>query len=227
MKSATIVFTGQQKCEVVEEQVSNPSPHDVLVHTVVSLTSTGTESFCYRGVFDTGTGWSNWVNYPFYPGYSAVGEITEVGSNVSSLKVGDRVYTGANHKEYHLTRPENVVRLPDNVSCEAAAWSTLATITQTVVRRAEHAMGDTAVVIGLGPLGQLVTQYLRTIGLGDILVIDYPNVWQPQLDSALQQLLTVWLQTQVILCLNRQKGNWLTWYMTSPDTGKCFQQPCR
>ena len=172
MKSATIVFTGQQKCEVVEEQVSNPSPDDVLVRTVVSLTSTGTERFCYRGVFDTGTGWPNWVNYPFYPGYSAVGEITEVGSNVSSLKVGDRVYTGANHKEYHLTRPENVVRLPDKVSCEAAAWSTLATITQTVVRRAEHAMGDTAVVIGLGPLGQLVTQYLRTIGLGDILVID-------------------------------------------------------
>ena len=172
VKSTTIVFTDQQKCEVLDEQVSNPSPDDILVRTVVSLTSTGTESFCYRGVFDTGTGWSSWVNYPFYPGYSAVGEITEVGSNVSSLKIGDRVYTGANHKELHLTRPENVVRLPDTISYEAAAWSTLATITQTAVRRAEHTMGDTAVVIGLGPLGQLVTQYLRTIGLGDILVID-------------------------------------------------------
>ena len=132
MKSTTIVFTDQQKCEVLDEQVSNPSPDDILVRTVVSLTSTGTESFCYRGVFDTGTGWSSWVNYPFYPGYSAVGEIVEVGSNVSSLKVGDRVYTGANHKELHLTKPENVVRLPDTISYEAAAWSTLATITHCV-----------------------------------------------------------------------------------------------
>ena len=126
MKSTTIVFTSQQKCEVLDEEVSTPSQDDILVRTSVSLTSTGTESFCYRGVFDTDTGWSSWVNYPFYPGYSAVGEIQEVGSNISDLKVGDRVYTGANHKEYHLTKPANVIRLPDNVSFEEASWSTLA-----------------------------------------------------------------------------------------------------
>ena len=66
------------------------------MRTVVSLTSTGTESFCYRGVFDTDTGWSSWVNYPFYPGYSAVGEIVEVGSEVKDFSEGE-IVSGEGH----------------------------------------------------------------------------------------------------------------------------------
>jgi threonine dehydrogenase-like Zn-dependent dehydrogenase len=44
-------------------------------------------------------------------------------------------------------------------------------------------MGDTAVIIGLGPLGQLTTQYLKVMGLREILVIDQI---QPRLDRALE-----------------------------------------
>jgi threonine dehydrogenase-like Zn-dependent dehydrogenase len=44
-------------------------------------------------------------------------------------------------------------------------------------------MGDTAVVIGLGPLGQLIVQYLQVLGLREILAID---LIQPRLDRALK-----------------------------------------
>ena len=67
---------------------------------------------------------------------------------------------------------DQVVKVPMEVSDDEAVWSKLATITQTAVRQAEHAMGDTALVIGLGPIGQLVTQYLRLLGLSEILVVD-------------------------------------------------------
>jgi threonine dehydrogenase-like Zn-dependent dehydrogenase len=58
------------------------------------------------------------------------------------------------------------------VSDEEAAWFGLAAIVQNGVRRAEHTLGDSAVVIGLGPLGQLVTQYLRVLGCWNIIAVD-------------------------------------------------------
>jgi len=73
--------------------------------------------------------------------------------------------------------------LPEDISDEQAAWGPLAFITQTGVRHAEHVLGDTAVVIGLGPLGQLAVQYLRLMGLWEILAID-TDQWR--LDVALQ-----------------------------------------
>ena len=44
-------------------------------------------------------------------------------------------------------------------------------------------MGDTAVVIGLGPLGQLATQYLRVMGLREVLAID---MLRARLDIAIE-----------------------------------------
>ncbi len=172
MKSKTVVFTGKQRSQIIEDEISAPAPDEMLVRTTVSLISTGTECFCFRGEFDEDTVWSKWVKYPFYPGYSGVGEVMEVGGDISQFKKGDSVYTGGVHAEYQLVRPEGVIRLPEGITDEVASWSTLAFITQTAVRRAEHTMGDAAVVIGLGPLGQLVTQYLRIIGLRAILAVD-------------------------------------------------------
>src|SRR5690606_3592045 len=45
-------------------------------------------------------------------------------------------------------------------------------ITQVGVRQARHSLGDTVVVIGLGQLGQLVTQYARLGGAEQVIAID-------------------------------------------------------
>jgi 2-desacetyl-2-hydroxyethyl bacteriochlorophyllide A dehydrogenase len=184
MKSTAIVFTEPEKVELRQEDVLEPGADEVTIQTLVSLISTGTESFCYRGEFDAGTGWANWVKYPFYPGYSNVAKVIKVGREVTGLKEGDRIFSGLQHQQFATissTRPD-IVKLPDYADDENASWSTLSYITQTAVRRGEHVMGDTACVIGLGPLGQLVVQYLRILGLQEILVIDTA---QKRLDMAI------------------------------------------
>jgi 2-desacetyl-2-hydroxyethyl bacteriochlorophyllide A dehydrogenase len=172
MKTRSIVFTGVEKVEVVEEDVPALGAEQVLVRTTVSLISTGTEMFCFKAVFDPDTGWAKWVQYPFHTGYSTSTEVIGVGSKVTNLRKGDRVFTCGPHTEYQVIPPSAAIPVPEGVSDEAASWSALAGVTQTAVRRAEHALGDTAVVVGLGPLGQLVTQYLRVLGLKEILAID-------------------------------------------------------
>lgn len=185
MKSTSIAFTGPRRAELLQEDVPEPGPGQVTVQTLVSLISTGTESWCYRGEFDADTGWASWVKYPFYPGYSNVARVIKVGEGVAGLREGDRVFSMSNHRQLlNLSADSrNVIKLQDDISDEAAVWSKLATITQTGVRLGEHAMGDAAVVIGLGPIGQLVVQYLRALGLWEVLAIDTA---QARLDVALK-----------------------------------------
>ncbi len=174
MQSLSIVFTGPCRTEVWQEEVPAPAPGQVLLQTEVSLISTGTESWCYRGDFDADTGWASWVKYPFRPGYSNVARVVAAGEGVAGLREGDRVFAGLSHRQYSVASAQGggLIRLPEGAGSEDAAWAALAFITQTGVRRAEHSLGDTAAVIGLGPLGQLVTQYLRAAGLREVLAID-------------------------------------------------------
>ena len=100
MKSASIVFPEAQRCDVIDEEIGDPGPGEILLQTAVSLISTGTESWCYRGEFDAGTSWAGWVEYPFYPGYSNVGQVVKVGQQVSEFAEGDRVFSIINHRQF-------------------------------------------------------------------------------------------------------------------------------
>ena len=174
LKSKAVVFTGQRQVDLIETELPDPGRGEFTIQTLNTLMSMGTEMFCYRGESDPGSHWHGWVKYPFYPGYSCVGQAIKVGDDVDGLNEGDRVFCTLSHRQFANLRanPVGITKIPDEVTNEEAVWCKLATITQTAVRQAEHAMGDTAVVIGAGPIGQLVTQYLRVVGLRAVLLID-------------------------------------------------------
>ena len=184
MKSNAVVFTGSRQVSFAEIDVPDPEPKEFTLQTLVTLMSMGTEMLCYRGESDPGSHWHNWVKYPFYPAYSSVGQIIKVGDEVEGFHEGDRVYCSASHRQHVNVSSERqgIIKVPEDVSSDDAVWCTLATITQTAVRQGEHVMGDTAVVIGCGPIGQLVTQYLWVTGLRSVVVIDQI---QSRLDIAL------------------------------------------
>jgi polar amino acid transport system substrate-binding protein len=101
-------------------------------------------------------------------GYSAAGTVTEVGEGVSEFHPGDRVACAgvgyASHAEV-LAVPKNLcVRLPEPVSFDAAAFSTLGSIALQGVRLTEPTLGESVVVIGLGLIGQLAVQLLKANG---------------------------------------------------------------
>ena len=101
-------------------------------------------------------------------GYSAAGTVSEVGEGVTEFRQGDRVACAgvgyASHAEV-LAVPKNLcVRLPEQVSFDAAAFSTLGAIALQGVRLTEPTLGESVVVIGLGLIGQLAVQLLRANG---------------------------------------------------------------
>ena len=171
MESVNIVLTGKQQVELVREETPIAPEGGLLVRTRTSLISTGTECICYRSEMDEGSHWAGWVKYPFYLGYSNVGEVVELGAGVEGYALGDRVFSTASHRQYAQVGG-GAVKIPESVSDESAAWSKLATIAQTGVRRAELVMGARVVIVGAGPLGQLLCQYARVMGASEVLQVD-------------------------------------------------------
>jgi threonine dehydrogenase-like Zn-dependent dehydrogenase len=171
----SIVFPQRRLVEVADlptATVGDPGPGQLRCRAQTSLVSTGTESFCLDGEFDDGTFWQEWVQYPFHPGYSMAAVVEAVGPGVPGIAVGDRVATSTPHVELFLADAAEAVLVPPDVSDEQACWASLACTTQLGVRRAELVLGETAVVVGLGTLGQLVVQYLRLSGARRIIGVD-------------------------------------------------------
>ncbi|GCE10774.1 zinc-dependent alcohol dehydrogenase [Tengunoibacter tsumagoiensis] len=183
MDSLNIVFTGKDQVEVYEEPVRKPGARDILVQANYSLISTGTESICLSRNFDPGSHWDGWIKYPFHTGYSLVGRVIEKGAEVTNVEVGARVALRCEHKQYTVVSTDeiDIYHIPEGVAEEDATWFHIATIVQNGIRYAEHRLGDTVAVIGLGLLGQLVVQYARLLGARQIIAIDLA---EPRLEMA-------------------------------------------
>ena len=102
-------------------------------------------------------------------GYSLCGVVTEVGKGVEEFNVGQLVACAGNEQALHAENnfvPVNLcAAVPDGVAPEHAAFATVASIAMHGVRRAEVQLGETAAVIGLGLVGQLVVRLLVAAGV--------------------------------------------------------------
>jgi predicted dehydrogenase/threonine dehydrogenase-like Zn-dependent dehydrogenase len=102
-------------------------------------------------------------------GYSLCGVVVEVGAGAEEFSVGQLVAAAGNefalHAEYNWVPLNLCVPVPDGVPPEQAAFSTVGAIAMQGVRQAEVQLGDTAVVIGLGLVGQLVVRLLVAAGV--------------------------------------------------------------
>ena len=101
-------------------------------------------------------------------GYSTAGIVLSSLDTNGIFQPGDRVACAgqdyASHAEI-VAIPQNLcVKIPDNVSFEEAAFTTLGAIALQGVRQAAPVVGEKVCVIGLGLLGQLTGQILKANG---------------------------------------------------------------
>lgn len=172
IKARRVVFTGKQQVELASLTLEKPGEAEVLVRLERSLMSTGTENICFNRLFDEDTPWANWVKYPFYPGYSAVGIVEAIGSGVKTLKVGDRVAIRCGHQSHALWPEKDCVAIPSELTFEQAVWFALGKICFHGARAAEYKVGDSVLIIGAGPIGQMSTRWARAAGAARIMVVD-------------------------------------------------------
>jgi len=107
---------------------------------------------------------------PFVPGQEAAGDVVAVGSNVTNLKVGDRVaYTMVlgSYAEYSAVAADRLVKIPEGVSYQQAAAVMLQGMTAHYLSHDTYPLkkGETALVhAAAGGVGLLLVQMAHGIG---------------------------------------------------------------
>lgn len=101
---------------------------------------------------------------PIPLGYCNAGVVVQVGPDVRDFAPGDRVVTNASHAEYARVSSSLAVRVPEDISFEAASFTPVAAIGLQGIRLAQPTLGETVVVYGLGLIGLLTVQLLRANG---------------------------------------------------------------
>ena len=150
---------------VIERKpVSPPGPGEVLVKTVRSLISAGTE-LGSQEIPRTDE---------FLPGYSNAGVITAVGEGVDDYQEGDRVLSLGQHASYVTvsSAPESLVLIPEGVTFDNAAFGVLGSVSMHGVRKAKIELGEIVAVTGMGLVGQLALQLAAAAGCEQLIAVD-------------------------------------------------------
>ncbi|MER6287660.1 bi-domain-containing oxidoreductase [Streptomyces sviceus] len=181
---------------VLDVPVPGCKPGGVLVRTVYSLISTGTElmkvseagmsmlgkarsrpdqvakvmqSVATNGVPATYRKVMGKLDSYTPLGYSLCGVVEQVGAGIDDVKAGDLVACAGNEHALHAELnwvPQNLyVPVPDGLAPQHAAFGTVGSIAMQGVRQGEPQLGEVALVIGLGLIGQLVVQLLAASGV--------------------------------------------------------------
>jgi NADPH2:quinone reductase len=107
---------------------------------------------------------------PFVDGQEAAGTVGEVGSDVKSLKPGDRVaYTGVigSYAEYAAVPADRLVRVPDKITDQQAAAAMLQGMTAHYLVHSTYPLkkGETTLIhAAAGGMGLLLVQMAKNIG---------------------------------------------------------------
>lgn len=176
MMNPNIVFTSAGVAELIDRPMPDPKSGEVLVRVVRSCISSGTERANLIGVPDGGVGifgTATTTTWPRQCGYSTSGVVEKLGEGVTGLKVGDRVAMSWTLHSAHVCVPAgNAYRIPDGVSFEQAALTHISTFPMAAVRKCRLEIGEGAIVMGQGILGQLAVLILKAAGATPVIAAD-------------------------------------------------------
>src|SRR5688500_11336470 len=184
MKRATMTAPGQ--IEISEAPVPTPGPGQALLR-IQRIGVCGSDIHVFHGKHP-------YTSYPVVQGHEFSAVIDAVGPGVVNVKRGDKVTAlpqlvcgqcppcvrGDEHicdvlkvqgfqapgcaQELWVTAADKVVKLPDSFSFEQGALVEPVSVAVHAVARAGALEGRRAVVLGAGPIGNLVAQAARAAG---------------------------------------------------------------
>jgi len=192
MKAAVLTQPGH--FEVRDVSVPECGPDDVLVK-VARVGICGTDVHMFRGHYAAD-------RLPLVPGHEFSGTVAEVGGSVSTVALGQRVIAdiniGCGHcfycrknevmscaqvrqlgihvdgafAEYVKVPQRLVIPIPDGMPFEVAALTEPLACTVRAAKKSSIRLGESVLVIGAGPIGNLHVQVARAIGAAPVIAAD-------------------------------------------------------
>lgn len=142
---------------LVYSDILGPGPGEVLVRTIASAVSPGTERAGFRSETKT-------AKFPALPGYSLSGEVVALGRGVRGIDQGDLVATQGPHASL-VARPHDLAfRLGPNTNPIEAALLYPGMIALHAIWQGDLRPGERIAIFGRGMIGQLTVLLARVLG---------------------------------------------------------------
>ncbi len=154
MKAKGVFVKDYMKLTISEQNVPEPKADEVMIKTMACGLCCW-DSWLVRGVNAPG-------NYPYIIGHEGAGIVEKVGSMVTDLKPGDKVFCGSGNNEmmceYATVPAAGLVKLPDDVEdWEKVIYEPTCCVVN-LINITDIKMGDHVVLVGAGYMGQLTLQ---------------------------------------------------------------------
>ena len=180
MKCKKVYFTAPGQVEVRQSSLPPLAQGQVLVETICSAISPGTEMLLYRGQFpkdlsDTHDSLSSNLGYPMSYGYACVGRVTKISKDMRHRWLGRLVFAFQPHTSRFIASTDELLPLPEGMTPETACFLPNMETAVNLVQDTAPLLGERVLVFGQGIVGLLTTALLAEFPLDSLVTCDcYP-----------------------------------------------------
>jgi 2-desacetyl-2-hydroxyethyl bacteriochlorophyllide A dehydrogenase len=175
-KAKTLFFTAPKKTEIREIPLPRLKEDEVLVETICSAISAGTEMLVYRGQFprlaDAHDNVSSDLNYPLAYGYACVGQVMKIGKMVNEEWLNKMVFAFHPHASSFILHPSSLILIPEGLSPETACFLPNMETAVNLVQDGAPILGERVLVLGQGVIGLLTASLLSEFPLESLVTVD-------------------------------------------------------
>jgi 2-desacetyl-2-hydroxyethyl bacteriochlorophyllide A dehydrogenase len=157
----------------------SPAAGQVLVQTLVSAISAGTELVIYRGqtptdipVDETIPSLAGDFSFPLKYGYAAIGRVIALGEEVDRDWQGKTVFAFNPHESHFLSSPAELLPVPAGLAAEEASLLPTMETSINFLMDGQPLIGEQVAVIGQGVVGLLTTALLARLPLSSLVTLD-------------------------------------------------------
>jgi len=179
MKARAIHHVAQRKVAVGHASLPSLGADAVLIRTLYSAISPGTESLVFEGRIPAGmpldariSSLQHGAAYPFAYGYALVGEVVDAGERVDRGWLQRRVFAFHPHQDYAVVPMRDVVAIPAEIEPLAALFLPNMESAVSFALDAEPRIGERALVFGQGIVGLLTVALLGEFPLALLASVD-------------------------------------------------------
>jgi 2-desacetyl-2-hydroxyethyl bacteriochlorophyllide A dehydrogenase len=175
----TLYFTAPGQVEIRKEVLPEPGAHDVLVETLCSAISAGTEMLIYQGRFPRDLEADSVISslrggfkYPLAYGYANAGIVRKVGKEVDGSWQGKLVFSFQPHTSHFICQPDSLLPIPSSLSPETACFLPNMETAVNLVQDGAPVLGERVLVLGQGVVGLFTTSLLSEFPLDALVIVD-------------------------------------------------------
>jgi len=179
VKRATVYFTAPRRVELREESLPALGADDVLVETICSSISAGTEMLIYQDRFPRDLEIDSVISslrgafeYPLAYGYACIGVVKETGTQVDKSWRDRLVFAFQPHTSHFILHPSSLILVPDGISPETACFLPNMETAVNLIQDAAPILGERVLVLGQGVVGLLTASLLKEFPLESLITSD-------------------------------------------------------